>query len=209
VSGPDEPLRIADATPADVDRVLPLHRRAFEGTMGVALGTAYLRRFLGGFVDRPDRVFLVARVGSAPAGYVFGRPTTAADDRQLLPWVALGFLRHPTILRRADIRAELLHRFRRLETAGEETPGLPQPALSLVGIGTGPNSWGRGIGQALMAAFEDQVVERGFAAARLSVYRENDRARDLYERHGWTPVDHPKPALLSYVWTNPRSTPTP
>jgi hypothetical protein len=41
------------------------------------------------------------------------------------------------------------------------------------------------------------------------VYRDNDTARHLYESCGWVAQDHPKPQLLSYVWTNPLSMPTP
>jgi ribosomal protein S18 acetylase RimI-like enzyme len=199
----------AAVTADDLDWLLPMHQQAFAGTMGASLGRAYLRRFLMAFLDRPDRIFLAARIDGEPVGYVFGRPTTAADDRHLLPWVAYGLLRHPRNLARSDIRAELVRRVRRLEDPGVETPGLPEPAVSLVGIGVDPERQGEGIGQRLIAAFEEAAADGGYAAARLSVYRDNAHARRLYEGCGWQPVDHPKPSLLSYTWTNPRSTPSP
>jgi ribosomal protein S18 acetylase RimI-like enzyme len=194
---------ISSASLDDLDAVLPLHERAFAGSMGVAFGRPYLRPFLASFLDGAGRVFLVARLEDRPVGYVFGRPADDSDDRVLMWGVARGLLRHPGILRRKDIRAELTRRLRRFDEPDEETPGLPGPTIDLFGIGTDPSAQGRGVGRALMAAFEADVVRLGFASARLSVYRDNLTARGLYERCGWTPEDHPKPALLSYVWVPP------
>jgi ribosomal protein S18 acetylase RimI-like enzyme len=199
VSG-SPPITVSDATPADLDAVLPLHERAFAGTMGVALGRPYLTRFLRTFLGGGDRVFLVAREGDRAIGYVFGRPAEASDDRALLLYVGLGFVLHPTILARADIRAEVVRRLRGFDQAEEEAPGLPTPTLTLVGIGTEPGEWGRGVGRLLIEAFEQRTRTLGYASARLSVYRDNDRARHLYESCGWKPVDHPKPTLLCYTF---------
>jgi len=191
------------AVPADLAAVLRLHERAFAGSMGVALGRSYLRPFLASFLDGPDRVFLVARGPDGPVGYVFGRPAEGSDDRSLVWAVARGLVRHPGVLRRADVRAELARRIRRFDEGDEETPGLPGPTLDLYGIGTDPSHQGRGIGRALMEAFEAEVRRLGFATGRLSVYRDNDRARRLYESLGWEAREHPKRALLSYVWFPP------
>jgi ribosomal protein S18 acetylase RimI-like enzyme len=194
---------VVPASMEDLDAVLPLHQRAFAGSMGVALGRPYLRPFLTSFLEGPDRVFLVARDGSEVVGYVFGKPAESSDDRRLALGVAKGLLRHPGVLRRADVRAELLRRLRRFDQALDEAPGLPLPTIDLVGIGTDPARRGHGLGRALLRAFEGEVVRLGFGSARLSVYRDNAAARRLYEEAGWTSLDHPKPTLLSYVWIPP------
>jgi ribosomal protein S18 acetylase RimI-like enzyme len=187
--------------------------------MGVSLGRAYLRRFLAGFVDDDERVFLVARVDGALAGYVFGRPVSesARDDRRLAPFAVWGVVTHPRIWVRRDIRAELVRRVRTLRQPAPPAPSLPGPVLSLVGIGTDPARRGRGVGGRLLDEFAAEGRRRGYATLRLSVYRDNPTARRLYERAGWSPIEHPtNPALLYYALdlerpnrTNPANVPTP
>jgi GNAT superfamily N-acetyltransferase len=50
-----------------------------------------------------------------------------------------------------------------------------------------PDAWGQGVGAALVEAAAAWLWERGFDAAVLWVVRENERARRLYEAHGWHP----------------------
>lgn len=198
---PEGELAIRPAAPGDLEQVLPLHERAFAGSMGVSLGRPYLRPFLASFLAGSDRVFLVAEEHGQPLGYVFGRPVDAGASARVAVGAGLGLLTHARTLLRPDIRTELGRRLRRADRgSGSTTPDLPQPALSLVGIGTAPEVRGRGVGDALVHGFEAEVVRRGFAAARLSVYRENVPARRLYERCGWQAADHTKPALVAYVW---------
>lgn len=215
---PSRPV-VVPATAADLPGVLPMHEAAFGGTMGVALGRAYLRRFLAGFVEHEDRVFLVASLDGALAGYVFGRPVAEAgsDDRRLAPLAAWGVLTHPRIWVRADIRAELVRRLRSVRQPAPPSPSLPEPVLSLVGIGTDPDRRGQGVGAQLIEAFEAEGARRGYASLRLSVYADNVTARRVYERAGWSPLAHPtNPALLYYARelerpnrTSPASVPTP
>ncbi|MGY3263936.1 N-acetyltransferase family protein [Lysobacter sp. HA35] len=51
----------------------------------------------------------------------------------------------------------------------------------------GPHAEGHGIGRALMATAEDWAKAQGFALIQLYVLPENDSARRLYERVGYTP----------------------
>jgi ribosomal protein S18 acetylase RimI-like enzyme len=48
-----------------------------------------------------------------------------------------------------------------------------------------PDAWGRGAGQALLAAGEAALRSAGFAEAMLWVHPGNERARRFYERAGW------------------------
>lgn len=172
--------------------------------MGVALGPGYTDRFLRGFLSGSERLFLVAEREGRVVGYVVGRPVSGrgSDDRRLLPWVAFGLVRNPRLIRRDDIRGELLRRFRSArEGSAEPEPDLPGPVFSLVGIGTDPAVQGRGVGRALVEAFQAHVIEHGYGSGRLSVYRDNAAARHVYERAGWTPLDHPtNPTVLYYAW---------
>ncbi|WP_229073409.1 GNAT family N-acetyltransferase [Actinoplanes sp. DH11] len=50
-----------------------------------------------------------------------------------------------------------------------------------------PGTWGRGGGQALMAAAVDTLRAAGFTEATLWVLTANERARRFYEAGGWRP----------------------
>lgn len=48
-----------------------------------------------------------------------------------------------------------------------------------------PDCWDRGVGRALLARAERELMERGYARAVLWVLADNQRARAFYERAGW------------------------
>lgn len=50
-----------------------------------------------------------------------------------------------------------------------------------------PDHWGRGHGRALLEAAEGHLREEGFDRALLWVLDTNTRAREFYERQGWSP----------------------
>lgn len=55
-------------------------------------------------------------------------------------------------------------------------------------IGVHPDMQGRGLGARLLTALLDEAVARGCGEVFLDVRADNDRARRLYERFGFTPV---------------------
>ncbi|HUK77142.1 MAG TPA: GNAT family N-acetyltransferase [Thermoleophilia bacterium] len=64
---------------------------------------------------------------------------------------------------------------------GESVPGI--------GLAVRPACRGRGIGSRLLAAAIELASEQGAAALSLSVARDNQRARRLYDRAGFVPVE--------------------
>ena len=52
-----------------------------------------------------------------------------------------------------------------------------------------PDSWGRGIGSRLYAVALRDLTDRGFTEVTLWVLEGNRRARDWYERLGWTQTE--------------------
>jgi ribosomal protein S18 acetylase RimI-like enzyme len=66
-------------------------------------------------------------------------------------------------------------------------PGRDDPSVGeLYAIYVLPQSWGTGLGPALMAAALDGLRARGFGEVVLTVLADNPRARRFYEREGWT-----------------------
>jgi ribosomal protein S18 acetylase RimI-like enzyme len=60
---------------------------------------------------------------------------------------------------------------------------------------------GRGIGSRLLAAVDDYARQHGYTSIRLDVADTNPRARQLYERTGFVPLEdhHLPPGALDYV----------
>jgi ribosomal protein S18 acetylase RimI-like enzyme len=94
---------------------------------------------------------------------------------------------HPRFL--AALRSRMWQGVRSTERA--------EQSLSLVGIAVSPEFTRRGVGAALMEAFEREALVRGYGMLRLSVYESNTRAIQLYRRFGWSPVGRSGP-LVTY-----------
>ncbi|MFD9898813.1 GNAT family N-acetyltransferase [Mesorhizobium sp. NPDC059025] len=80
-------------------------------------------------------------------------------------------------------------------TAVAPVPG-DEDMAELHYLGVEPPSWGRSYGAVALVATQDALLERGFAVARLSVYVDNQRAVQFYQRGGWQPhgeaLPHPR-----------------
>lgn len=193
--------RVAPLTAALVPAAATLHRRAFRGSMNASLGGPYARAFLGWFAAaaaRSEAVALAAVAEAGPLGYAVGAPMGYGESlsRALLLPAALGLAPRPWLLVRRRFlttalgRVLALLRPRRAAEGGAGATAEPAGiTVSLVGIGVAPEARGRGVGDALMTAFEARARELGATSLRLSVYPDNHAARRLYERHGWRPAE--------------------
>jgi ribosomal protein S18 acetylase RimI-like enzyme len=70
----------------------------------------------------------------------------------------------------------------------------------LDGICVAREARGQGVGSALLQAICDEAQARGYAAVRLDVVDTNWRARALYERMGFLPVDTTAIGMLKHVF---------
>ena len=64
-------------------------------------------------------------------------------------------------------------------------------------VGVEPDLWGFGVGGMVISRMADELASAGFHSAQLLVYADNEAARRLYERTGWTwdeqePSIHPR-----------------
>ena len=198
-------ISISPLTPTDVDSLLPLHVEAFQGFIGVRLGNRYTRHVLGWFATKPSAIGFVARGDEGIRGYVFGAPVgyAARMNRDLLPWGVIALLARPHLLLDLRVLRQISSRLRlllRLDSRTPSEPPIPAPTLSLVAVGTRPDSRRLGIGQALIETYCRAAKELGFASVRLSVHKDNRPAIQLYESLGWRPLPHQgNPSLICYA----------
>jgi ribosomal protein S18 acetylase RimI-like enzyme len=181
---------------ADVTTLVPLHREAFKGTIGDALGARYARAFLAWFITAPRGIALVAEEAGAIIGYVLGAPDGYGPQltRDLLPAIAWGALanaprvaKHPSF--RRQVRARIAHLLLRREPTHDVARATPSGSMCLVAIGTASLARGRGVGRALVQAFAARTREFSgptTAVVILDVFRHNAAARALYARSGFT-----------------------
>jgi ribosomal protein S18 acetylase RimI-like enzyme len=187
-------VSIDPARRQDLAGVLAVHRDAFPRDLNTKMGRPYLERMYGFFLDHSaDRIFLVARAApDVVAGFVVGARLPFERDlsRDLLVGAAGAVARRPSLLFAPQILGRAAER---LSLTRREAPSVdaPEPQvpdacfyLYVVAVGPGPGR-GTGIGRGLVSGFEGAAASRGGRAARLSVHRDNDVARRLYERQGW------------------------
>ena len=179
--------------PRSVSDVVEVHLEAFDGYMNALLGRGYVFGFLSWFCDASDGIALTARLGGQVVGYVVGAPVgyNARLTRDLAWVVARSMACRPWLVLRRDIRGALRARLGSLigedhdRTSATDQEGTPSAAVSLVGIGVAGAARGRGVGGALMGAFECAAMGCGLQRMRLTVYRGNIAACKVYERAGW------------------------
>ena len=189
--------------------VVEVHIEAFNGYMNASLGRGYVRAFLSWFCEAQDGISFIARLDGKIVGYVVGAPVgyNAQMTRDLAWVVARSMTCRPWLAWRRDIRAALVARLQLLKGTRrspkgptvDPVPRIPQRAIvSLVGIGVADAARGRGVGGALMRAFESEALKRGTGAMRLTVYRDNEAACRVYESAGWAASGLDQGATVCY-----------
>lgn len=185
--------------------IVDLHIEAFHGYMNSRLGRGYVLAFLNWFCKQKDAIALAAvNPQNKPVGYVVGAPVGYEQtmNRDLF-WIAsIALMMRPWLFLDGAVRHTVAQRFRLLlsqKNAPQAKLTLPEPVMSLVGIGVASSAAGQGIGTSLMLAFETKAVQLGMTSMRLSVYPGNLAARRLYEKNGWRPfVEQVEPGQAMY-----------
>ena len=173
-----------------VDEVSEIHVAAFSGYLNARLGETYARALIHWFSKQEGAIALAAvdrdhRV----IGYAIGAPPALALKlRSALFWVtARSIILHPWVILDSRLWKVGYARFMKKSDAGEESrgPDLPEPVISLFGIGVKPSHRQRGIGRRLLLAFEERATLLKARALLLWVYADKMSTRHLYEKCGW------------------------
>ena len=177
----------------DIAVLLPVHKRAFAGTVGASIGNCYLHDFLTWFATHPSAISRVFEQDNRLLGYVFGAPAGYGNELNpaILHSIIWGITTHPWVLLRWQLLRQVPSRVQSILKRSAPPPAQNKLSASsqhvyrLVGIGVDPNNRGKGIGQQLMTGYEEAVWQQGGDEIQLSVYADNTAARRLYENCGW------------------------
>lgn len=177
----DFSLRLA--TPRDAIQMAELHRSELPESFLSSLGKGFLVRLYRRIVRSPGSFAIVASDAERRmAGFVAGTVDTRALYRRFLlhDGLVAGLLALPRLLVAPRHVVETLR-------YGSVPAALPAelPPGELLSIAVHPGSRGRGVGRALVDAFEKELGQRSTGGARVVVDSGNAVAVGLYERSGF------------------------
>ncbi len=195
-SGPALP-HVVPASREHLESMVSCHVAVFPEEVITRLGRSFLRVHHRFYIDDPEGFCFVAvdDVTGRVGGLVIGGSPQLRRRFVMKHLLCVGFRffykAFSDRLVRYRIRLAARRMLRRLfifRRAGERsrTPPPPQcPWAFLWWIGTHPDFRRRGVGNALMEAFEKQCIDRSYTKMRLTVAVDNAAAVALYEKLGW------------------------
>jgi GNAT superfamily N-acetyltransferase len=196
----------------DIAALVEVHLTACKGYMNAGIGRGYVREMFRWFLSRPDAVALMAEIDGRACGYVVGMPVEDHPklNRDLMFASAWGVATHPWVLLERRYRTSALAKIKRvlalrkpaarnaekLASVNGETERQPERCIGLVGVAVTPEFSGRGVGVAVVKAFEDHAKGLGFDVLQLSVHSDNCKARAVYDKAGWELNDTGGPVVF-------------
>lgn len=178
-------LKVRLMEPADVAEMVVLHSAAFPGFFLTRLGPRFLASYYAGICDLPDGVCHVIRAsnGGELLGFVAGSDRPGRFYKSLLTrrWYTFAtpairyVLLHPKSLNK--ILRSFLHP-KRSETAS----GVG----AIFSIAVNPVAQGQGIGQRLLAEFEESMLAKDMSYIRLETDAiDNESVNAFYSKLGF------------------------
>ncbi len=205
-------LRIESYTDKDIDRLAQIHLAASRGYMNSQMGINYIKAFLRWFLTYPETITLKVTFEGDICAYSVGAPVGygTAMNRALLKVGVLGILTHPRVVLHSNFKRAASARLRLLFGQGRSSSIVKRPegrCMWLVGDYVDPQHSGRGIGKAMMAAFEERARAMGMDHMRATVYQHNDAARAVHKKLGWEVYEQEKGVLKYYKGLDKDATP--
>jgi len=174
------------------DAASKIHLQAFSGYLNALLGAGYARALIDWFAQQGDAIALAAIDGNHRViGYAIGAPETINHKlRGDLFWVTVrSVVSRPWLIldkRLWKVGYARLVKKKDADNSNYE-PELPEPTMSLFGIGVEPLHRRKGVGQQLLFAFEERAKALKYRSLLLWVYADRATTRRLYEKCGWRP----------------------
>jgi len=176
----------------DVSAVSAIHSRQFPHSRSTSLGGPFVRKMYRWFLFNQPELSLVAEQDGRPIGFVIGALGTHEIKIILstLPQIFLGFMLRPWIILRASTFREGGSYFKALARMllfpRPDPPDTPAPVQGGIdSIAVDRPAQGRGIGRALVGAFEKAARTQGARLLGLTVTMDNLAAQHTYEVCGW------------------------
>jgi ribosomal protein S18 acetylase RimI-like enzyme len=190
-SNSEADITITDIVGHDmVDAVSEIHLQAFSGYLNARLGAGYARALIQWFAQQEDAIALAAIDRDHQViGYAIGAPASITQKlrHDLLGITARSIILRPWLIldkRLWKVGYARLMRENDVDNINHEAD-LPEPIMSLFGIGVRPSHRRKGVGQQLLCVFEARAKALRNRSLLLWVYADKLTTRHLYEKCGW------------------------
>ena len=184
-------ISIVDITGVDmIPAASRLHVEAFSGYLNARLGRGYASALVGWFVREKGAIAIAAiDQDHRVIGYAMGAPSDLARRmrQDMFLVTARSIILRPWLFfdkRLWKVGKARLSNF----VAPHDVPpssDLPEPTMSLFGIGVALSHRKTGIGLRLLQAFEEKARTLEMRSMLLWVYEDKKATRSLYEKCGW------------------------
>lgn len=186
-------VTIIDVAEGDMVRAVSrLHLEAFNGYLNARLGEGYASALIGWFVRQKEAIAIAAvDKDHRVIGYAVGVPSHLARLlRHDMLWVTVrSIVFRPWLLFDRRLWEVGQARLRSIVVPRDSRPSstLPEPTMSLFGIGVASSHRNTGIGARLLRTFEEKARVFKMRSMLLWVYEDKIATRRLYEKCGWRP----------------------
>jgi len=198
-----EEIAIVDIAGGDMVRAVShVHLEAFSGYLNARLGRGYASALIDWFVREKEKAIAIAAIdrNDRVIGYAMGAPVSLTRRlRQDMFWVtARSIILRPLVLFDRRLWKVGKRRISDFVAPRDVHPSsdLPEPTMSLFGIGVALSHRKIGVGRQLMQAFEDKARLLEMRSLLLWVHEDNIATRRFYEQCGWRPCPN-APGQLS------------
>lgn len=177
-------LRIGPLTNENIEAVIRIHMAEMGYTLNSLLGRGHLRHLYRSMAGDPSCFVGVALLGDRPVGVVSGSVDAGGLTSRLIrtmSWRRLGTVGLEMLLHPQMIRLW----FQGIRIAGPVRINSREVKAVLTAIVVDSAAQGKGIGRALLEAFEGFLRQGGIGAYRLDTRSSNERAIRFYRRLGF------------------------
>lgn len=174
---------IREARGLDIEQIVSIHVRTFEGFFLTFLGERFLRLYYKGVINYNDAIKLVYLENNEVKGFIVGIMNPSGFYSTLLKrdWLKFGIASIPAVFKKPKSFFRLL----RALTKPSTSPNEPNIA-ELSSLAVMPNIQGKGIGKELVKAFIAEVKNRGGKSIYLTTDADNnDAINNFYQKMGF------------------------
>lgn len=184
---PQGSVQIVPLAGEHIDEVIRIHMAGMGYTLNSRLGLDHMRFLYQTIAGDPDGYAGVALEGERPAGVVTGVLDSAKFTTSLLRKMPTSRIAATAL--RLLLKPALLWEWRKAQViAAPVSVGSAEVGAVLTAIVVDPHTQGKGIGRALVGAFEEFLRTAGVLAYRLDTQIKNERAIRFYQELGFVEV---------------------
>ena len=175
---------IRKITLRDLEEVVKIHLKSFQGFFLSFLGPKFLKLFYKGIISSPLGVGLIYINNNRVEGFICGAINPSDFFRYLLrkKWLHFSLASLRAILKKPSIISRIIRAKRRPSLSHKRNN-----KAELMSIGVDPKAQSKGIGKILVQHFLKELKYKGIQEVNLTTDRlNNEKVNEFYKKSGFT-----------------------